>query len=64
MPRSASIHAKTSCHFAVLEKEDFKNVISKMEEAKKLTFIEFLENLPFLKGTYSSKIEILYNNSI
>lgn len=58
-PRAASIYCETDCHFAVLSKEDYMNVIGKLEARKLDIFIEFLHSIPTFRNWTKKKLELL-----
>ena len=49
-PRAASILCNTDCHFAVLSKEDYMNIIGKVEAKKLDKFIDFLQEIPMFRS--------------
>lgn len=57
--RAASILCNTNCHFAVLCKEDYMNIIGKIQARKLDDFIEFLHNIPMLKNWTKKNLEVL-----
>lgn len=49
-PRSATIMTVEDTHFAVLEKEDFKNIMAKTLKNKFAEQVAFLSSFPFFSG--------------
>ena len=58
-PRAASILCNTDCHFAVLSKDHYMEVIGKIEAKKLDSFIEFLISIPMFKHWTKKKLEML-----
>jgi CRP-like cAMP-binding protein len=58
-PRAASVLCETDCHFAVLSKEDYLNIIGKIEARKLDVFIEFLSFIPTFRTWTKKKLELL-----
>src|SRR5574343_604456 len=58
-PRSASILCETDTHFAILSKEDYMNIIGKLEARRLEIFIEFLHNIPIFRPWTKKKLEVL-----
>jgi CRP-like cAMP-binding protein len=47
-PRSATIVCLEDTHFAILEKDDFKNIMDKSLRSKFSAKVQFLSGFPFL----------------
>lgn len=58
-PRAASVLCETDCHFAVLSKEDYLNIIGKIEARRLDLFIEFLSLIPTFRYWTKKKLELL-----
>lgn len=58
-PRSASILCEADTHFAILSKEDYMNIIGKLEARRLEIFIEFLHNIPIFRPWTKKKLEVL-----
>lgn len=58
-PRAASILCDVDCHFAVLSKDDYLNIIGKIESRKLELFIEFLHDIPTFRTWTKKKLELL-----
>jgi cAMP-dependent protein kinase regulator len=57
--RTATIIAKTDCELAVMEKENYQNIIGKIEAQKILKKISFISKFPFLEGWSFREIKTL-----
>lgn len=58
-PRAASIQCEVDTHFAVLSKDDYLNIIGKIESRKLELFIEFLHDIPTFSSWTKKKLELL-----
>lgn len=58
-PRAASVLCEVDSHFAVLSKEDYLNIIGKIESQKLELFIEFLHDIPTFRLWTKKNLELL-----
>ena len=49
MLRAATIKCTRDCHFAVMSKEDFHNILKNKFQKSKLDQIDVLQSLPFFR---------------
>ena len=59
MPRAATIKCIGGCHLAVMSKDDYTKVLSKIEGRKLRKLIEYFKSIPFLaknSKTYLTKL--------
>ena len=60
-PRGATILCKEDCHFAVMDREDFRGTLMKLEEKTQDTYIQFLRKLPlFHSWGYTALYKLLF----
>lgn len=48
-PRAATIRCLTNCHFAVVDRYDYKKVLGKIEQKRMNHMIDYLISLPYFK---------------
>ena len=58
-PRAASVLCEVDTHFAVLSKEDYLNIIGKIESRRLELFIEFLHDIPTFRLWTKKNLELL-----
>jgi CRP-like cAMP-binding protein len=49
-PRAASIYCLSNCHFAVLNKSDYKRILQKVDEHRIKGIVEILKKQPIFDG--------------
>lgn len=49
-PRSATVKCKTDCHFLLIEKKQFKELLQKADRLKQEELLEFLRQTPYLNA--------------
>ncbi|OMJ65988.1 hypothetical protein SteCoe_5993 [Stentor coeruleus] len=60
-PRAASILAKTPCHFAVLDKQNYQRILASIMKKKRLELVEFLQCQELFQSmTKGSLIKLSY----
>lgn len=62
-PRAATIICKEDCHFAVLEKDDFRRILKSAEEKKLLEEMNFFASLYIFKNWNFNLVKMLYVNT-
>lgn len=45
--RAATIRCLTDCEFAIVDRQDYKRVMGRLEQAKMNKIVEFLASLPY-----------------
>lgn len=49
-PRGATILCKTDCHFAIINKDNFKKTLQVIEEKLRSKYVNFLRSLRIFNG--------------
>jgi CRP-like cAMP-binding protein len=58
-PRGATILCKADCHFAVINKESFNNILLAIEQKTQNKYVNFLNSLKMFNGWTLKKLEKL-----